>query len=126
MLQGVGGPARTRGVFMFLAAIVALLFLDHDEEQLYSGDGRLFSNIVSWLGLADHKLGVLLLVLVLLLQAGVNILGKRLSQTIGGIKRLNSLSSPLEGVVLLPETLFLLLTQVVATKISLAYILFNP
>nr|CAD7404085.1 unnamed protein product [Timema poppensis] len=111
MLQGVGGPARTRGVFMFLAAIVALLFLDHDEEQLYSGDGRLFSNIVSWLGLADHKLGVLLLVLVLLLQAGVNILGKRLSQTIGGIKRLNSLSSPLEGVVLLPETLFLLLTQ---------------
>nr|CAD7256589.1 unnamed protein product [Timema shepardi] len=110
--SGVGGPARTRGVFMFLAAIVALLFLDHDEEQLYSGDGRLFSNIVSWLGLADHKLGVLLLVLVLLLQAGVNILGKRLSQTIGGIKRLNSLSSPLEGVVLLPETLFLLLTQV--------------
>nr|CAD7404084.1 unnamed protein product [Timema poppensis] len=109
--SGVGGPARTRGVFMFLAAIVALLFLDHDEEQLYSGDGRLFSNIVSWLGLADHKLGVLLLVLVLLLQAGVNILGKRLSQTIGGIKRLNSLSSPLEGVVLLPETLFLLLTQ---------------
>nr|CAD7440469.1 unnamed protein product [Timema bartmani] len=114
----VGGPARTRGVFMFLAAIVALLFLDHDEEQLHSGDGRLFSNIVSWLGLADHKLGVLLLVLVLLLQAGVNILGKRLSQTIGGIKRLNSLSSPLEGVVLLPETLFLLLTQVVATKIA--------
>nr|CAD7433175.1 unnamed protein product [Timema monikensis] len=109
--SGVGGPARTRGVFMFLAAIVALLFLDHDEEQLYSGDGRLFSNIVSWLGLADHKLGVLLLVLVLLLQAGVNILGKRLSQTIGGIKRLNSLSSLLEGVVLLPETLFLLLTQ---------------
>ncbi|XP_063238313.1 proton-coupled zinc antiporter SLC30A5-like [Bacillus rossius redtenbacheri] len=55
LFSGSGSPARTRGVALFAAAVVALLFLDHDEERQHPDLGHSFLGASSWLGLADHK-----------------------------------------------------------------------
>lgn len=54
-IAGVGVPAVYRGTLLFLGAILALLFIDHDETQQHQGYSHLFSNLSSWLGFADHK-----------------------------------------------------------------------
>lgn len=51
----MGVPAVYRGTLLFLGAILALLFIDHDETQQHQGYSHLFSNMSSWLGFADHK-----------------------------------------------------------------------
>jgi len=48
-------PAVYRGTLLFLGAILALLFIDHDETQQHQGYSHLFSNLSSWLDFADHK-----------------------------------------------------------------------
>ena len=52
---GVGAPAVYRGTFLFLGAIISLLFIDHDEGQEHPGNSHAFSNLSSWLDFADHK-----------------------------------------------------------------------
>ncbi|XP_047114405.1 zinc transporter 5-like isoform X1 [Schistocerca piceifrons] len=108
---GSAKPAVIRGGVLFLAAMLTLIFLDHDENEQNSGHSHLFSGIGSWLGLADHKLGVVLLSSVLPIRAGAEMLSKRASQDVGGEQRLHALSTLTEGVVLLPWTIVSLFLQ---------------
>uniref|UniRef100_A0A8C9W090 Zinc transporter n=1 Tax=Scleropages formosus TaxID=113540 RepID=A0A8C9W090_SCLFO len=57
---------------------------------------------IAFLGVADHKGGVVLLVLSLCLKVGFHTASRKLSVEIGGAKRLYALSSLVSVVVLLP------------------------
>lgn len=112
LFSGVGVPAVYRGTILFVGAILSLLFIDHDEGKQHQGYSHLFSNISSWLDFADHKFGVMLLFGLLLVQVGVNAVGKRLASDIGGVKRLHSLVTLIEGIYLFPWMVIILVTQV--------------
>jgi hypothetical protein len=49
---------------------------------------------------------------LLLVQVGVNAVGKRLASDIGGVKRLHSLVTLIEGIYLFPWMVIILVTQV--------------
>jgi hypothetical protein len=49
---------------------------------------------------------------LLLVQVGVNAVGKRLASDIGGVKRLHSLVTLIEGIYLCPLMVIILVTQV--------------
>jgi hypothetical protein len=55
---------------------------------------------------------VLLLFGLLLVQVGVIAVGKRVAADIGGVKRLHSLVTLIEGIYLFPWMVIILLTQV--------------
>jgi hypothetical protein len=50
--------------------------------------------------------------MLLLVQVGVNAVGKRIAADVGGVKRLHSLVTLIEGIYLFPWMLVILLTQV--------------
>jgi hypothetical protein len=61
---------------------------------------------------------VLLLFGLLLVQVGINAVGKRLAADIGGVKRLHSLVTLIEGICLFPWMVVMLVTQVCANIIK--------
>ncbi|KTG38501.1 hypothetical protein cypCar_00008597 [Cyprinus carpio] len=74
----------------------------HDSaltHALYTG--------IAFLGVADHKGGVVLLVLALCLKVAFNTASRKLSLEIGGAKRLYALSNLVSTVVLLPWVIVL-------------------
>ncbi|XP_077062459.1 proton-coupled zinc antiporter SLC30A5 [Siphateles boraxobius] len=107
-----GGPSKTRGAALFIIAVICLLLFDNDDlmakmaehpeghhdsaltHALYTG--------IAFLGVADHKGGVVLLVLALCLKVAFNTASRKLSVEIGGAKRLYALSNLVSAVVLLP------------------------
>lgn len=121
LFTGAGGHSKFRGAVCFLIGILALLFLDHDDNNIiptehpeghqHHGFSHVFFYVISWLGLADHKGGVLLLVLVVCLQTGFNSAARRLSVDIGGAKRLNALSSLVSSILLIPWAITLCFTS---------------
>jgi hypothetical protein len=54
----------------------------------------------------------MLLFVLLLFQVGVNAVGKRIASDIGGVKRLHSIVTLIEGIFLFPWMLITLVTQV--------------
>ena len=78
--------------------------------------------IVSWFDVSDHKGGVLLLIMALLLEIGLNNASKPLINDIGGTKRLQTLSSFVSTILLLPWILFNLLNDNIFTQVSLRLI----
>ncbi|XP_016142083.1 zinc transporter 5 [Sinocyclocheilus grahami] len=112
-----GGPSKTRGAAFFIIAVICLLLFDNDDlmakmaehpeghhdsaltHALYTG--------IAFLGVADHKGGVVLLVLALCLKVAFNTASRKLSVDIGGAKRLHALSSLVSAVVLLPWVIVL-------------------
>jgi zinc transporter 5/7 len=74
--------------------------------------------IVSWFDVSDHKGGVLLLIMALLLEIGLNNASKPLINDIGGTKRLQTLSSFVSTILLLPWILFNLLNDNIFTQVS--------
>ncbi|XP_016396642.1 zinc transporter 5 [Sinocyclocheilus rhinocerous] len=112
-----GGPSKTRGAAFFIVAVICLLLFDNDDlmakmaehpeghhdsaltHALYTG--------IAFLGVADHKGGVVLLVLALCLKVAFNTASRKLSVDIGGAKRLHALSSLVSAVVLLPWVIVL-------------------
>ncbi|XP_015755034.1 PREDICTED: zinc transporter 5-like [Acropora digitifera] len=67
--------------------------------------------ILSWLGLPDHKGGLIILLLVLLLKVAHKNVSRTLAVEIGGGKRLAALSSFLSSVILLPLAVLSYFTQ---------------
>ncbi|XP_043095703.1 zinc transporter 5 isoform X2 [Puntigrus tetrazona] len=112
-----GGPSKTRGAAFFIIAVICLLLFDNDDlmakmaehpeghhdsaltHALYTG--------IAFLGVADHKGGVVLLVLALCLKVAFNTASRKLSVEIGGAKRLYALSNLVSAVVLLPWVIVL-------------------
>lgn len=63
-----------------------------------------------------------MLFVLLLVQVGVNAVGKRVAADIGGVKRLHSLVTLIEGIYLFPWMLVVLATEVrVDFKVSCIY-----
>lgn len=129
-----GGPAKSRGAVFFLMAILTLLLFDHDEELGHHADyesshkhftvfSHVFYHIVNSVGWSDHKGGVVLLTVTLFLQIGYNSASKKLSVSIDGTKRLHTLSTFLQALILFPWNLFISFTKESEVE-SWLYILF--
>ncbi|XP_033634104.1 zinc transporter 5-like [Asterias rubens] len=110
-----GGPARTRGAFVFLIAVLSLLLFDvdlkvaqvaHPEGHHNSAITHLFYQTISLIGVSDHRGGVLLLVLLLCVNIAYKNTSKKLSVDIGGSKRLHAYSTLIQAAMLLPWALF--------------------
>lgn len=104
-------PARTRAAVMFFMAILSLLLFDvdlqtkreeHPEGPHKSALTHLFYQAVSWLGVSDHKGGVLLLMITLLLNVAFKNTSRKLSVDVGGSKRLHALSTLVSSFLLCP------------------------
>ena len=121
-------PSRTRAVVMLIAATLILLAFDNDDslnvmnsQEKSHPEGshhgilaHIFYFIISWFDVTDHKAGVLLLVLALLLQTGFNnsSMSKVLVSDIGGTKRLRALSTCFSTLLLAPWAFFNLFSSV--------------
>lgn len=65
----------------------------------------------------------MLLFILLLVQVGVNAVGKRIAVDIGGMKRLHSLVTLFEGIYLVPWMLIILATQVGVILVKIVFII---
>ncbi|XP_028929247.1 zinc transporter 5 isoform X2 [Ornithorhynchus anatinus] len=107
-----GGPTKTRGAAFFIIAVVCLLLFDNDdlmakiaehpEGHHDSALTHLLYTVIAFLGVADHKGGVLLLVLALGLKVGFHAASRKLSVDVGGAKRLQALSHLVSALLLCP------------------------
>uniref|UniRef100_A0A8C5GDW8 Zinc transporter n=1 Tax=Gouania willdenowi TaxID=441366 RepID=A0A8C5GDW8_GOUWI len=107
-----GGPSKTRGAAFFIIAVVCLLLFDNDDlmaKMAEHPEGHHDSHLthflytsISFLGLADHKGGVVLLVASLCLKVAFHTASRKLSVELGGAKRLYALDNLVCAVVLLP------------------------
>ncbi|XP_061475666.1 proton-coupled zinc antiporter SLC30A5 isoform X2 [Rhineura floridana] len=115
-----GGPAKTRGVVFFIIAVICLLLFDNDdlmakiaehpEGHHDSALTHILYTIIAFLGVADHKGGVILLVLALCCKVGFHTASRKLSVDIGGAKRLQALSHLVSVFLLSPWVIVLSLT----------------
>ncbi|XP_007575903.1 proton-coupled zinc antiporter SLC30A5 [Poecilia formosa] len=108
-----GGPSKTRGAAFFIIAVICLLLFDNDHLMAKMGDHHpeghhdsalthFLYTAISLLGVADHKGGVVLLVVSLCLKVGFHTASRKLSVEIGGAKRLYALDNLLSAAVMLP------------------------
>ena len=125
MFSGVvsrkGNHARTRGSLMFFLGVLCLLIFDNDNlsaqpivklgGQPSSGIFNGFYSLISFLGVADHKGGILLLVVSLFLKVAVNGYSKKIASLVGGPKRLNALSTLMTACLLFPWAILIYLTN---------------
>ncbi|CAB3377964.1 Hypothetical predicted protein [Cloeon dipterum] len=102
LTSGSGANSAFRGAVTFVIGLMVLLFLDHDEGNLHPDA----EHGGSWIGLADHKVGVILMVLVMLVQVGVNTIANKLGSSLGGQKRIHALTTVTEGIMLIPVSVF--------------------
>nr|CAB3266218.1 zinc transporter 5-like [Phallusia mammillata] len=112
-----GNYARARGTLMFFLGVLCLLIFDNDNSKssvTTHPEGEHVSTISHWmysltsfLGMADHKGGIVLLVLTLILKIAVNGYSKRVGSLVGGVKRLNALSTLMSAVFLFPWAVLL-------------------
>ncbi|KAH0627990.1 hypothetical protein JD844_008629 [Phrynosoma platyrhinos] len=115
-----GGPAKTRGVAFFIIAVICLLLFDNDdlmakiaehpEGHHDSALTHILYTVIAFLGVADHKGGVILLVLALCCKVGFHTASRKLSVDIGGAKRLQALSHLVSVILLCPWVIVLSLT----------------
>ncbi|XP_038621721.1 zinc transporter 5 [Tachyglossus aculeatus] len=112
-----GGPTKTRGAAFFIIAVICLLLFDNDdlmakiaehpEGHHDSALTHLLYTVIAFLGVADHKGGVLLLVLALGLKVGFHAASRKLSIDVGGAKRLQALSHLVSTLLLCPWVIVL-------------------
>ncbi|XP_074057386.1 proton-coupled zinc antiporter SLC30A5 isoform X2 [Macrotis lagotis] len=115
-----GGPAKTRGAAFFIIAVICLLFFDNDdlmakiaehpEGHHDSALTHMLYTVIAFLGVADHKGGVLLLVLALCCKVGFHTASRKLSLDVGGGKRLQALSHLVSVLLLSPWVIILSVT----------------
>uniref|UniRef100_A0A1A8BW69 Zinc transporter n=1 Tax=Nothobranchius kadleci TaxID=1051664 RepID=A0A1A8BW69_NOTKA len=109
-----GGPSKTRGAAFFIIAVICLLLFDNDDLMVKMGDHHhpeghhdsalthFLYTTISFLGVADHKGGVVLLVASVCLKVAFHTASRKLSVEIGGCKRLYALDNLVSAAVLLP------------------------
>ncbi|XP_031601525.1 zinc transporter 5 isoform X1 [Oreochromis aureus] len=112
-----GGPSKTRGAAFFIIAVICLLLFDNDDLMAKMAEHpeghhdsaltHFLYTVISFLGVADHKGGVVLLVASLCLKVGFHTASRKLSVEIGGAKRLYALDNLVSALVLLPWVIVL-------------------
>ncbi|XP_072462556.1 proton-coupled zinc antiporter SLC30A5 isoform X2 [Notamacropus eugenii] len=111
---------KTRGAAFFIIAVICLLFFDNDDLMAKIAEhpeGRhdsalthMLYTAIAFLGVADHKGGVLLLVLALCCKVGFHTASRKLSLDVGGAKRLHALSHLVSVLLLCPWVVILSVT----------------
>uniref|UniRef100_A0A7N6AL93 Zinc transporter n=1 Tax=Anabas testudineus TaxID=64144 RepID=A0A7N6AL93_ANATE len=112
-----GGPSKTRGAAFFIIAVICLLLFDNDDLMAKMAEHpeghhdsaltHFLHTAIAFLGVADHKGGVVLLVASLCLKVGFHTASRKLSVEIGGAKRLYALDNLVSAIVLLPWVIVL-------------------
>lgn len=102
---------------MFIIAVICLLLFDNDDlmaKMAEHPEGHHDSALthclhtaIDFLGVADHKGGVVLLVLSLCLKVAFHTASRKLSVEMGGAKRLYALDNLVSSAVLLPWVIVL-------------------
>ncbi|XP_035040513.2 zinc transporter 5 isoform X2 [Hippoglossus stenolepis] len=115
-----GGPSKTRGAALFIIAVICLFLFDNDDlmaKMAEHPEGHHDSALthflytaIAFLGVADHKGGVVLLVASLCLKVGFHTFSRKLSVELGGAKRLYALDNLVSAMVLLPWVIVLSVT----------------
>ncbi|KAG5199096.1 hypothetical protein JEQ12_006796 [Ovis aries] len=115
-----GGPAKTRGAAFFIIAVICLLLFDNDDLMAKMAEHpeghhdsaltHMLYTAIAFLGVADHKGGVLLLVLALCCKVGFHTASRKLSIDVGGAKRLQALSQIVSVLLLCPWVIVLSVT----------------
>ncbi|XP_064337241.1 proton-coupled zinc antiporter SLC30A5 isoform X4 [Camelus dromedarius] len=115
-----GGPAKTRGAAFFIIAVICLLLFDNDDLMAKMAEHpeghhdsaltHMLYTAIGFLGVADHKGGVLLLVLALCCKVGFHTASRKLSIDVGGAKRLQALSHLVSVLLLCPWVIVLSVT----------------
>uniref|UniRef100_A0A8C5JYL2 Zinc transporter n=1 Tax=Jaculus jaculus TaxID=51337 RepID=A0A8C5JYL2_JACJA len=110
----------TRGAAFFIIAVICLLLFDNDDlmaKMAEHPEGRhdsalthMLYTAIAFLGVADHKGGVLLLVLALCCKVGFHTASRKLALDVGGAKRLQSLSQLVSVLLLCPWVVVLSVT----------------
>ncbi|CAF0859794.1 unnamed protein product, partial [Didymodactylos carnosus] len=121
--------SRMRGTVFLLLAILAIFAFDNDDirqkvgslnkEVLDHPEGNLhrqifihlFYRFTSLIGVADHKGGVILLIIALLLRCTTNNFNKELILDIGGPKRFHTLTMCISTIFLTPLSLIVLIAN---------------
>uniref|UniRef100_A0A1A8IWB9 Zinc transporter n=1 Tax=Nothobranchius kuhntae TaxID=321403 RepID=A0A1A8IWB9_NOTKU len=123
-----GGPSKTRGAAFFIIAVICLLLFDNDDLMVKMGDHHhpeghhdsalthFLYTTISFLGVADHKGGVVLLVASVCLKVAFHTASRKLSVEIGGCKRLYALDNLVSAAVLLPWVVVLSATTEVCVR----------
>ncbi|XP_043562430.1 zinc transporter 5 isoform X3 [Chiloscyllium plagiosum] len=83
---------------------------EHPEGHHDSALTHALYTVISLLGVADHKGGVLLLVMSLCFKVGFHTASRKLSVDVGGAKRLHTLSTLTSAVLLFPWVVILTAT----------------
>ncbi|TKC37383.1 hypothetical protein EI555_009331, partial [Monodon monoceros] len=120
-----GGPAKTRGAAFFIIAVICLLLFDNDDLMAKMAEHpeghhdsaltHMLYTAIAFLGVADHKGGVLLLVLALCCKVGFHTASRKLSIDVGGTKRLQALSHIVSVLLLCPWVIVLSVTTECST-----------
>ncbi|CAD21657.2 Proton-coupled zinc antiporter SLC30A5 [Caenorhabditis elegans] len=104
-------PSKTRGFFLLIVGFVALFLMDrdgtiedphHTTHAHHSGLNHLFYHLIGLFGMADHKGGLCILLISLLLRTGYETSFRHLAVEVGGAKRLHTLVTAGSAVCLTP------------------------
>ncbi|CAF1361971.1 unnamed protein product [Adineta steineri] len=115
-----GQTSRIRGVVFFALAVLAIFAFDNDDSRQsvdhpegHSSHHRFFAHIfyrlTSFIGVADHTGGVILLLLALFARCTMNSWSKKLVLDIGGPKKFYAITTCLSTVCLIPMSFIMLL-----------------
>ncbi|XP_064390485.1 proton-coupled zinc antiporter SLC30A5-like isoform X2 [Halichondria panicea] len=125
------GSTKGRGALLFVLGTLSLLFFDNDQstppvEHPEGPHRSVVSHTLYWmlsfLGVPDHKGGLVLLLVGLGLTVIQRSSGRRLAVELGGGKRLQALSTLVVAVILLPWALVQLSTQSLSVSWSSALV----
>ncbi|XP_065836732.1 proton-coupled zinc antiporter SLC30A5-like [Oscarella lobularis] len=112
-------PGRFRGAVLFFLGLVTLMLFDNDAlnptdhpEGKHSSDlTHGFYLALSWLGVPDHKGGIILLFCGLCLSVAHKSVARKLAVAVGGAKRLNALSTLVTCLLLSPWAVVTLMSS---------------
>ncbi|CAF1668722.1 unnamed protein product, partial [Adineta ricciae] len=114
-----GHTARIRGVVFFALAVLAIFAFDNDDlrQRVDHPEGHahhrffahIFYRLTSFVGVADHKGGVILLLFALFARCAMNSWSKKLVLDVGGPKKFYALTTCLSTVCLIPMSFIMML-----------------
>ncbi|EDV26516.1 uncharacterized protein TRIADDRAFT_22061, partial [Trichoplax adhaerens] len=106
--------SKKLGVYLFVLALFSLLFFDNDDainsniensDEQHNTILRYIVQSLSWIGLSDHKGGIVLLFIVLCMSIAHDSVLRKSAVEIGGAKRMNALVTAMEAAIISPLVL---------------------
>ncbi|CAO4363664.1 unnamed protein product [Caenorhabditis nigoni] len=107
----VSTTSKTRGFFLLIVGFVCLFLMDrdgtiedphHTTHAHHSGLNHLFYHLIGLFGMADHKGGLCILLIALLLRTAYETTFRHLAVEVGGAKKLHTLVTAGSAVCLTP------------------------